>query len=120
MIFNKYILYSILLGILGNILIWFQLNGQFKWDFMRNNVFLICLMGVPISYIFFKTTQFGYLGLGSLWGVRFLVYAVSYLVFPILTYLVLKDSSYFPIPIPKHQFSKRRRNRYSIRLKNPP
>jgi len=91
MVFNKYIVYSILLGILGNICIWFQLNGQFKWEFMRNHIFLISLMGVPISYIMFKTTQYGYLGLGSLWGVRFLVYSVSYLVFPFLTYVILNE-----------------------------
>tara|TARA_R100001377_G_C3153159_1_gene97041 strand:- start:423 stop:764 length:342 start_codon:yes stop_codon:yes gene_type:complete len=92
MIWNKYIVYSILLSVLGNLIVWFQLNGQLKWDFMRNNMILVCLVGMPVSYIFFKVTEFAYLGLGSLWGVRFLVYACSYLVFPFLTYWVLGES----------------------------
>ena len=91
MIWNKYILVSILLAVLGNIVVWFQLNGQLKWEFMRNNMFLVCLVGMPVSYIFYKVTEYGYLGLGSLWGVRFLVYAASYLVFPFLTYWVLGE-----------------------------
>jgi len=91
MIWNKYILYSILLSILGNIIVWFQLNGQLKWEFMRNNMILVCLVGMPVSYIFYKVTEYAYLGLGSLWGVRFLVYSVSYLVFPFLTYYFLGE-----------------------------
>ena len=54
MIWNKYILYSILLSIIGNIVVWFQLNGQLKWDFMRNNMLLVCMIGIPVSYIFYK------------------------------------------------------------------
>ena len=91
MIWNKWIFYSILLSVLGNIIVWFQLNGQLKWDFMRNNMLLVCLIGMPVSYIFYKVTEYGYLGLGSLWGVRFLVFASSYLVFPFLTYYFLNE-----------------------------
>jgi len=52
---------------------------------------LVCLVGMPVSYIFYKVTEYAYLGLGSLWGVRFLVYSVSYLVFPFLTYYFLGE-----------------------------
>jgi len=88
---NKYVLYSIILGFFGNILVWFQLNGQIRWPIMKDYIFLLCLLGMPISYIFFKVTEFGYEGLGSLWAVRMVIYAVSYLVFPFLTYFVLNE-----------------------------
>ena len=91
MIWNKYIFLSLLFSVIGNIIVWFQLNGQLKWDFMRNNMFLVCLIGMPVSYIFYKVTEYGYLGLGSLWGVRFLVFASSYFVFPFLTYYFLNE-----------------------------
>ena len=91
MLWNKYILYTIMLATLGNVIVWFQLNGQLKWEFMRNNTFIICLIGMPVSYIFFKVTEFGYLGLGSLWNLRFLIYGLSYLIFPFLTYYFLGE-----------------------------
>ena len=73
------------------VITWFQLNGQFVWPWFKNNMFLVCLIGMPVSYIFYKVTEYGYLGLGSLWGVRFLVFASSYFVFPFLTYWFLNE-----------------------------
>ena len=88
---NKYVIYSIILGFIGNILVWFQLNSQLRWPAIKDYILPLCLLGIPISYIFFKVTEFGYQGLGSLWAVRMVIYAVSYLVFPFLTYFILNE-----------------------------
>ena len=44
----------------ANIFVWFQLNGQLKWDWWKENTWMVCLMGMPISYAFFKATEYGY------------------------------------------------------------
>jgi len=35
---------------LGHLFVFFQLNGQFKWDWFKNNEFLVAAAGLGISY----------------------------------------------------------------------
>ena len=71
---NRYIDISILAFIVGNILIWYQLNSQLVWDWAKGNksMWFMSLMGVPISVMFWYCTKWGYDGFGALWPVRFL------------------------------------------------
>ena len=49
-------------------------------------------MGVPISYLFWIATKWGYQGFGALWPVRFLGFATSMMTFPIMTWLYLGET----------------------------
>ena len=49
-------------------------------------------MGVPISYLFWLATKWGYEGFGSLWSIRFLGFATSMMTFPIMTWLYLGET----------------------------
>ena len=49
-------------------------------------------MGVPISYLFWLCTKWGYEGFGALWPVRFLGFATSMMTFPIMTWLYLGET----------------------------
>jgi len=49
----------LLLGF-GQLLVWFQLNGQFVWKWFANNPLILTLLGIPISYVFILGTQYGY------------------------------------------------------------
>ena len=50
---------------------------------------------VPISLCAYYASRLGYGELGdSAWGVRFLAFGTSYLVFPVLTYLMLGESMF--------------------------
>ena len=40
---------GILFFTIGHILVWFQLNGQFKWDWFKNNEFIVASSGLIIS-----------------------------------------------------------------------
>ena len=93
MIWNKYIFITILLFVVTNIIIWFQLNSQlvWKWAESTKSMWLMSLLGIPISVLMWYCTKWGYIGFGSLWAVRFMGFATSMLVFPIMTYFYLGE-----------------------------
>ena len=88
---NKEIIICLLIVFVTQILIWFQLNGQLKWDWWKNNILAVGLMGIPISISLFYATKIGYEGFGALWPIRLLGFATGMLTFPILTYLLLGE-----------------------------
>ena len=91
---NKYIVITIALFLLNNVLIWYQLNSQLVWDWAKGakSMWFMSLMGIPISILFWYATKWGYIGFGNLWAVRFLGFATSMLTFPIMTYLYLGEA----------------------------
>ena len=90
---SHYILITILIFFVNNILIWYQLNGQLVWDFWKSWKGIVCmlLMGIPISGLFYIATKIGYQGFGNLWSVRFMGFATSMISFPIMTWLYLGE-----------------------------
>jgi hypothetical protein len=90
---NKYILLTIALFLLNNVLIWYQLNSQLVWDWAKGtkSMLVMSLMGIPISMLFWYATKWGYIGFGNLWAVRFMGFATSMITFPIMTWLYLGE-----------------------------
>jgi len=91
MILNRDVLICVSLLFISQIIIWFQLNGQLKWEWFKDNYLLMSLMGIPISYMLLLTTKFGYTGFGELWPIRLLGFATGMISFPIITYLILGE-----------------------------
>ena len=91
MIFNKEILFCILILFFVQIVVWFQLNAQVKWDWFKDNYWLMSLLGIPISYALMYSTKYGYAGFGELWPIRLLGFAVGMITFPFITYAVLGE-----------------------------
>ena len=91
---NKYIVISIIVCLLCQILVWYQLNSQLVWDWAKGtkSMWLMSLLGVPISMLFWYATKWGYIGFGNLWSVRFLGFATSMMTFPIMTYFYLGET----------------------------
>ena len=91
---NKYIVITIALFLLNNVLIWYQLNSQLVWDWAKGtkSMWIMSLMGIPISLLFWLATKWGYIGFGNLWAVRFIGFATSMLTFPIMTWLYLGEA----------------------------
>ena len=89
----KYIILTTLLFTVTNIVIWFQLNSQLVWDWAKGtkSMWIMSLMGIPISLLFWYATKFGYIGFGNLWAVRFMGFATSMMTFPIMTWLYLGE-----------------------------
>ena len=91
---NKYIVLTIVIFLLNNILIWYQLNSQLVWDWAKGtkSMWIMSLMGIPISLMFWYATKIGYEGFGNLWAVRFMGFATSMLTFPVMTWLYLGET----------------------------
>ena len=76
----------------GHILVWLQSNGQFIWKSFRDNIFFLCLMGVPMAYLFITATRMGYEAFDNkLWPVRILGFSIGTIVFSGMTYFCLGE-----------------------------
>ena len=75
----------------AQIVIWFQLNAQVKWDWFKDNYLLLSILGMPISYALILSTKLGFQGFGELWPIRLMGFAVGIMSFPVITYLVLGE-----------------------------
>ena len=86
-------LYTIFLFVIANIIIWYQLNSQLVWEWAKStkSMWIMSLLGVPISLLLWYCTKIGYSGFGNLWAVRFMGFATSMMVFPIMTYFYLGE-----------------------------
>ena len=91
MLFNKEILFCVLILFFTQIVIWFQLNAQVKWDWFKDNYLLMSILGMPISYALLYSTKYGFEGFGNLWSIRLMGFAVGIISFPVITYLVLGE-----------------------------
>jgi len=100
-VINKYIVLTIGIFLLNNILIWYQLNSQLVWDWAKGakSMWVMSLLGIPISMMFWYATKFGYEGLSSLWQVRLIGFSISMFVFPFMTWLYLGEVITFKIGI---------------------
>ena len=77
---------SLLLGIfffiIGHILVWFQLNGQFKWDWFKKNELIVASSGLIISYFYIWGTKYTVEGLnGELWPARFIGFSIGMVIY---------------------------------------
>ena len=83
---NKMNIKDLLLGaflyFLGQLITYWQLNGQFIWEWAKKNPFLVSCLGIPISYIFIYATKYSVNGFGgSMWPQRFVGFATGMIVY---------------------------------------
>ena len=76
------LLLGILLFLLAHIITFFQLNGQFKWEWFSKHEWVLALMGIPISFLYIWATKSTVNGLdGLLWPARFIGFGVGMIVY---------------------------------------
>jgi len=79
------LLLGILLFLLAHIITFFQLNGQFKWEWFSKHEWVLALMGIPISFLYIWATKSTVNGLdGLLWPARFIGFGVGMIVYAVL------------------------------------
>ena len=67
---------------LAHIAVFFQLNGQFKWEWFKNNEWVVALTGVIISFFYLWGTKYTVEGFGGLlWPTRFIGFSVGMVVY---------------------------------------
>ena len=86
---NKFLI-ALLFSIFGNIIAWMQMNGQFKYEWMRQWG-VIGIMGIPVSYFFFYSTRWYYEYFNNYWYVRPIGFSVATITFGALAWFVLDE-----------------------------
>ena len=86
------IVLGILFGILAQILIFLQLQGQLKYEFLKQNTWFAVLMGLPISYMFMQSVKNFVLAFnGQIWPSRLIGFGIGVIVFTIMSYIMFKE-----------------------------
>lgn len=97
---NYNLLISILLVILAQCLTYFQLQGQFIWDWFKNNPILISILGTPISLLFIYSTKYCAQAFdGQIWPGRLIGFSVGAIVFALMSHYIMQESFTFKTTI---------------------
>ena len=71
-----------LYGVMAQILTFVQLQGQFKWEWAKNNPFMMSLLGIPLSLLYLSSVKHLVAHFdGQLWPSRLLGFAIGAIVF---------------------------------------
>ena len=82
-----------LLFLMGQILVWYQVNGQFLSEWIKQRPFIMSLMGVPVSFVYIYATQYLVEAFnGDLWPQRLIGFSTGMFAFAILTYIHLNQA----------------------------
>ena len=90
---NKLFL-AISLSLLGSIVSWWQLNGQFVWKnttTIWNNIWTPALLGIPLSIVAWLATRYSYEYFGATWNLRLIGFSIGTLVFTLCSYYFLNE-----------------------------
>jgi multidrug transporter EmrE-like cation transporter len=81
-----------LLSLLAQALTFIQLQGQFKFTWMKEHPFTVALMGLPISFIFIKSVKHMVAHFdGQLWPSRLVGFAAGAMIFTIMSSVWFKE-----------------------------
>jgi len=86
---------SILLFTVLHVLIWMSTNWQFVKSASAKNALLLSLfLAVPTSLVAYHACRITYATFDSAWSVRLFGFGISYVVFPIMTWMLLHESPF--------------------------
>lgn len=82
-----------LLFFLGQIMVWYQINGQFISTWMKNHPLAVSFLGVPISFVYIYATQHLVEAFnGEMWPQRLIGFAMGMIAFAFLTWFHLNQT----------------------------
>ena len=82
-----------LLYLLGQTLVWYQINGQFLSEWIKQHPWVMSLFGIPISFIYIYATQYLVEAFnGDLWPQRLIGFSTGMFAFAILTYIHINQA----------------------------
>lgn len=89
---NINLIYGIIFFIIAHIGAFFQLNGQFKWDWFVKNEWVIAACGFILSFFYIWGTKYTVLAFeGLLWPARFIGFGIGMIVYAIGVWFLFKE-----------------------------
>ena len=82
-----------LLFLLGQTLVWYQINGQLISTWMKEHPLAVSFLGIPISYVYIYETQYLVEAFdGDLWPQRLIGFSMGMIAFAFLTWIHLNQA----------------------------
>ena len=92
MIDKEKLIIGIVFGVMGQVLTFFQLQGQLKYEWLKNHYYLILLLGIPISALFMYSVKNMVIAFdGQMWPSRLIGFSIGAVVFTWLSWLIFKE-----------------------------
>jgi hypothetical protein len=86
------LVWGMIWGLLAQILTFLQLQGQLKYEFLKNNTWFTVLLGLPISFMFMLSVKNMVTAYdGQIWPSRLIGFSLSVAVFTAMSYLLFKE-----------------------------
>ena len=86
------ILKGIIFGIIAQTMTFLQLQGQIKYEWMKNNIWFGVLMGIPISYFFILSVRnFVEAFDGQIWPSRLIGFGIGVIIFTAMAQFMFKE-----------------------------
>jgi len=86
-----HILKGFIFGLFAQILTFLQLQGQMKYEWFKNNTFLVACMGIPISLLFMTSVKNFVLAYdGAIWPSRLIGFGIGVVVFTIMSHYLFR------------------------------
>jgi len=95
-----YIGLGFLVTVIAQVGAWFQHNLQFKYPKLDETWWGMYALSIPLTYVFILATKYNVVGYGgSIWGARFVGFAIGMLVYAILIQLYFKEPFTYKIAL---------------------
>lgn len=86
---------GIFLFAMAQVVIWFQLNSQFVWEWWKDKPLLsVGLFAIPSSLLLWYATSVTVAETKELWAARLIAFGASYLTFPLMTWVFAGESMF--------------------------
>lgn len=78
--------------IIAHLGVWIQVNGQFLDHKLKNPTIFFVLLGLPISYLWIKSTKYGVMSFdGKFWPQRLIAFSIGIAIYTIMTHYVFHE-----------------------------
>jgi hypothetical protein len=86
------LLKGFIFGLIAQVLTFFQLQGQMKIEWFKNNTLLVACMGIPISLLFMYSVR-NFVGAydGQIWPSRLIGFGIGVVVFTAMSHYMFKE-----------------------------
>lgn len=86
------IIWGILWGLAAQITTFIQLQGQLKYQWMKDYTWVVVLMGIPISFMFMQSVKNFVIGFhGQIWPSRLIGFGIGVIVFTVMSEILFKE-----------------------------
>jgi len=79
-------------GLIAQIMTFLQLQGQLRYNVLKNNTWFVVLLGLPISYLFMISVKHFVAAYdGQIWPSRLIGFGIGVVVFSLMSHWLFKE-----------------------------